>query len=121
MRNVDLEEATEGTMDREKNKCVYTTKDRTAKRKYVTERESEETEDEVLQICDASRWSEEGDDAGTWERKRKRGRPRRRWMEEIHEATGMKLEHLREATRDRETWRALLTMIARTHRVDGTR
>jgi hypothetical protein len=26
------------------------------------------------------------------EGKRKRGRPRRRWMEEIHEATGMKLE-----------------------------
>src|ERR1700733_14561059 len=73
MRNVDLEEATEGTMDREKNKCVYTTKDRTTKRKYVTERESDETEDEVLRTCDASGWSEEGDDAGTWRGKKEKG------------------------------------------------
>src|SRR3984885_12370847 len=55
------------------------------------------------------------------EGKRKRGRPRRRWMEEIHKTTGMKLEKLREATRDREMWRALLVTIARTQRVDGTR
>ena len=60
-------------MDREKNKCVYTTKDRTTKRKYVTERESNETEDEVLRTCDASGWSGEGDDAGIWRGKKEKG------------------------------------------------
>ena len=55
------------------------------------------------------------------EGKRKRGRPRRRWMEEIHKTTRMKLEKLKEATRDRERWRELLRMITRTQRVDGTR
>src|ERR1700733_13626002 len=53
------------------------------------------------------------------EGKRERGRPRRRWMEEIHKTTGMKLEKLRKATRDRETWRELLRMVTRTQRVDG--
>src|ERR1700733_12332639 len=76
MQNVDLEETTEGTMDREKNKCVYTTKDRTTKRKYVTERKSGKTEDEVLWTRDASGRSGEGDDAGTWRRKKEKRTPK---------------------------------------------
>ena len=42
------------------------------------------------------------------EGRRSRGRPRRRWMEEIHETTKMNLSELREAARDRDTWRGLV-------------
>ena len=55
------------------------------------------------------------------EGKRKRGRPRRRWMEEIHERTKMKLEELRDATEDRNTWRRFITAVAKVPRIDGTR
>src|SRR3984885_4766589 len=37
------------------------------------------------------------------EGERRRGRPRKRWMEEIHEKMKMNLEELREATRDANT------------------
>src|SRR6218665_3183520 len=33
--------------------------------------------------------------------RRRRGRPRRKWMDEIHEVTGMKLAELREVTAER--------------------
>ena len=37
------------------------------------------------------------------EGRRKRGRPRRRWMDEIHVESKMNLAELREATRDRDS------------------
>jgi hypothetical protein len=55
------------------------------------------------------------------EGRRRRGRPRRRWMEEIHEKTKMNLEELRNATEDRNTWRRLSMAIAKIPRIDGTR
>ena len=55
------------------------------------------------------------------EGRRGRGRPRKRWMEEIHETMNMNLPELREATRDRNTWRRLTMTVARIQRIDGTR
>src|SRR6218665_2648696 len=53
--------------------------------------------------------------------RRRRGRPRRKWMDEIHEVTGMKLAEVRDVTTDREIWRKMVKTIARTQRVDSTR
>ena len=36
------------------------------------------------------------------EGRRRRGRPRRRWMDEIHEVTGIKLAELRDVTTERK-------------------
>jgi hypothetical protein len=55
------------------------------------------------------------------EGRRGRGRPRKRWMEEIHETMMMNIPELREATRDRNTWRRLTMTVARIQRIDGTR
>src|SRR5688572_18904550 len=55
------------------------------------------------------------------EGRRKQGRPRKRWMDTIHETTGMNLADLRDATVDRVKWRGLVKSVARTRRVDGTR
>src|SRR6218665_1088206 len=52
--------------------------------------------------------------------RRRRGRPRRKWMDEIHEVTGMKLAELREVTTERKIWRKMVKTIARTRRVDST-
>ena len=52
---------------------------------------------------------------------RKQGRPRKRWMDMIHETTGMNLADLRDATADRVKWRNLVLTVVRTQRVDGTR
>src|SRR6218665_328041 len=54
-------------------------------------------------------------------RRRKRGRPRRKWMDEIHEVTGMKPAELRGVTTERKQWRRLVKTVARTQRVDSTR
>src|SRR6218665_2400728 len=51
----------------------------------------------------------------------RRGRPRRKWMDEIHEVTGMKLAELRDVTTERKQWRRLVKTVARAHRVDSTR
>ena len=53
--------------------------------------------------------------------KRRRGRPRRKWMDEIHEVTGMKLAELRDVTTERKAWRRLVKTGARVQRVDSTR
>ena len=58
---------------------------------------------------------------GCGEGKRGRGRPRMRWMDEIHERTAMSLGELREAVRDRGEWRRFITTVARVLRTDGTR
>ena len=55
------------------------------------------------------------------EGRRSRGRPRTRWMEEIHRRTAMNLTQLRDAVRSREDWRKLVTTVARVPRTDGTR
>ena len=51
----------------------------------------------------------------------RRGRPRRIWMDEIHEVTGMKLAELRDVTTERKIWRKMVKTIARAQRVDSTR
>ena len=53
--------------------------------------------------------------------RRRRGRPRRKWMDEIHEITGMKLAELRDVTTDRKQRRRMVKTAARTQRVDSTR
>ena len=55
------------------------------------------------------------------EGRRKRGRPRKKWMDEIHERTGMNLAKLREATMERRQWRRYIMMIARVHGTECTR
>ena len=47
------------------------------------------------------------------EGRRKSGRPRKKWMDEIHERTGMTME--------RKQWRRYIMLIARAHRAEGTR
>ena len=53
--------------------------------------------------------------------RRRRGRPRRKWMDLVHEVTGMKLAELRDVTTERKKWRGLVKTIARAQRVDSTR
>ena len=55
------------------------------------------------------------------EGRRKQGRPRKKWMDEIHETTGMNLAELRDATADRRKWRGLTRTVARVQRTDSTR
>ena len=42
------------------------------------------------------------------EGRRRRGQPRRKWMDEIHEVTGMKLAELRDVTAERKHWRRMV-------------
>src|SRR6218665_3347216 len=53
--------------------------------------------------------------------RRRRGRPRRKWMDEIHEVTGKMLAELRDVTTERKHWRRLVKTVARAQRVDSTR
>jgi len=53
--------------------------------------------------------------------RRRRGRPRRKWMDEIHEVTRMKVAELRDVTTERKQWRRLLETVARAQGVDSTR
>jgi hypothetical protein len=39
---------------------------------------------------------------------RKRGEPRMRWLDNIKEATGLRLEDLKEAVQDTKKWRMLV-------------
>ena len=52
---------------------------------------------------------------------KRRGRPRRKWMDEIHGVTGMKLVELRDVTTERKQWRRLVKTVARAQRIDSTR
>ena len=45
---------------------------------------------------------------GKCEVKRRRGRPRMRWLDSVIEATNMNLTQLWEAVEDRRAWRALV-------------
>jgi len=51
------------------------------------------------------------------EGRRRRGRPRRRWMDDIHEVTGMKLAELRDIKETLE----LVKMVTRAQGADSTR
>src|SRR6218665_3644625 len=53
--------------------------------------------------------------------RRRRGRPRRKWMDEIHEVTGMKLAEIRDVTTEMNQWRRLVKTVARAQRVNNTR
>ena len=55
------------------------------------------------------------------EGRRRRRQLKRRWMDEIHEVTGMKLAEVRDSTTERKHWRRLLKMVARAQRADSTR
>src|SRR6218665_1585702 len=54
------------------------------------------------------------------EGRRKRCRPRKRWMEEIHTMSGMNLAELRDAVEDLDLWRKLTITIAKALRPDST-
>jgi hypothetical protein len=41
-------------------------------------------------------------------RYRRQGKPRTRWLDSMKEATGLRLEALRETVQDRKTWRMLV-------------
>ena len=45
---------------------------------------------------------------GQVEGNRKQGKPRMRWLDNIKEATGLRLEDLRKAVQDREKWHTLV-------------
>jgi len=53
--------------------------------------------------------------------RRRRGRPKRKWMDEIHEVTGMKLAQLRDVMTGRKQWRRLVKTVASAQRADSTR
>jgi len=42
-----------------------------------------------------------------------RGRPRRKWLDEVVETTGLRLQQLKEAVRDRMGWRDVVRVITR--------
>jgi hypothetical protein len=52
---------------------------------------------------------------------RRRGRPRTRWMEDVHRKTTMNLAELRDKTQNRVEWRRLVVTVAKVPRTDGTR
>src|SRR5688572_11306642 len=71
--------------------------------------------------CHAIRRIGKGNDASIWRGKEKQGRPRKKWMDEIHEVTRMNLAELRDATADRRKWRGLIMTVARVQGTDSTR
>src|SRR5437899_12969456 len=59
---------------------------------------------------------------GMGEGKRKKGRPRMRWLDEVQELTGLGLGQLKEEVRPRESWRAFINRVSRSHqRLDVNR
>ena len=59
---------------------------------------------------------------GGIEGRRRRGRPRMRWLDDIMDSMGMSLSELRELVMDREAWRAVIPGVtkSRTRLSDGT-
>jgi len=54
--------------------------------------------------------------------RRSRGRPRRRWMDEVMETTSLRLQQLKEAARDGVGWRDVFRVVTRRRlRREGTR
>ena len=59
---------------------------------------------------------------GMGEGKRKRGRPKTRWLDGITSSTGISLQELKDAARDRTGWKSLIMRVTRDrYRFDGTR
>src|SRR6218665_3575837 len=77
----------------------------------------------ILWTCYAIRWTGKRMMLAYGDGRRRRGRPRRKWMDEIHvhEVTGMKLAELRDVTAERKHWRRMVKTVARSRRVDSTR
>ena len=83
---------------------------------------STKKEARILWTCYAIRWIGKRNDAGTRkDGRRRRGRPKRKWMDEIHEVTGMKLAQLRDVMTGRKQWRRLVKTVASAQRADSTR
>jgi len=55
------------------------------------------------------------------EGRRKRGRLRKRWMEEIHTMPWMDLAEMRDTEEDRGLWRRMTMTVVRIQWIDGTR
>jgi len=54
--------------------------------------------------------------------RRSRGQPRRRWMDEVMETTGLQLQMLKKAARDRVGWKDVVRVVTRGRlHPDGTR
>ena len=53
---------------------------------------------------------------------RGRGRPRRRWLDDLTEVTDLRIQQLKDAAEDRQGWRELVHVVTRGRdRLDGTR
>src|SRR6218665_1330987 len=52
---------------------------------------------------------------------RRQGRLGRRWMDEMHKVSGMKLVELRDVTTERKQWRRLIMRVSRVPGTDSTR
>src|SRR6218665_1136769 len=59
----------------------------------------------ILWTCYAIRWTGKRMMLAHGDGRRRRERPRSKWMDEIHEVTGMKLAVLRDVTMERKIWR----------------
>jgi hypothetical protein len=59
-------------------------------------------------VMRAKRSLERGIMLGQAEEHRQLGKPRMRWLDSIKEATGLRLEDLREAVQERKKWRTLV-------------
>jgi hypothetical protein len=59
-------------------------------------------------VMRAKRSLELGIMLGQVEGHRRQGKPQTRWLDSIKEATGLRLEDLRDAVQDREKWRTLV-------------
>ena len=75
----------------------------------------------ILWTCYAIRWTGKKNDAGTRRWKEEKRTTKEKWMDEIHEVTGMKLAELRDVTAERKHRRRMVKTVAITRRVDITR
>ena len=72
------------------------------------ETNSAKKEARILWTCHAIRWIGKGMMLACGDGRMRRGRPRRKWMDETHEVTGMKLAELKDVTTERKHWRRLV-------------
>src|SRR6218665_3536895 len=91
------------------------------RRRLIAKTNSDKKKARILWTCYAIRWTRKRMMLAHGDGRRRRERPRRKWMDEIHEVTGMKLAELRDVTAERKHWRRMVKTVARTRRVDCTR